>query len=126
MHRGVASGAPASALAQVSAVGRMTDVNLPGSDPSALHLRMAFQAQVRVVFDQQLPVNRAVRIMTHRAAFSQRFMLENKRPRLFAMTFGAVFIEARHRESSPRFENVAAVWVVALNTIHPSLDHRMA
>jgi hypothetical protein len=126
VHRGVAAGTPASSLAQIGRVRGVADVNLTSGGPGCLCLRMAPQAQVGIACDQQLAVNGAVRIVTHRTAFAQRFVLEDKRPRLFAMTSGTVFVEPRHRKTARGFNNVAAMRVVALNAIHPALDHGMA
>jgi hypothetical protein len=49
-------------------------------------------------------------------------MLKHKRPRLFAVTLRAILVQPRHRETSGGLENIAAVRVVALDTIHPAFD----
>ncbi len=64
-------------------------------------------------------------IVTNGAALAHRFMLENKRAGLFAMTRRATFIQSRHRQAAGGFENVAAVRIMALRTIDPVLDNGM-
>src|SRR5882724_6102646 len=63
--------------------------------------------------------------MTDGAAFAQGFMFEHKRPRLFAMTLGAAFIEPRHGQAIGWLEDVAPVRDMALNTIHAALNDRL-
>ena len=41
------------------------------------------------------------------------------------MTFGALLIEAGHREAAARFRDLVAVRIVALNAIHAAFDHGM-
>ena len=84
-----------------------------------LHLGMAFQAKVVIPFDQQLLIDRAMRVMTSRAAFAHRFVFECERPGLVAMALGAGLIELGHRQSARRFLDVAPVRVVAIDTVHP-------
>ena len=123
MSRGVAAGGPARALAQQQRMVHVSDINL--SNRPMLHLSMAFEAEVRIGFDQQLAIHRAVRVMAHGAAFSHRFVLENKWPGLLAVTLGAVLVKPRHGQAAGWFENVAAVRIVALDAIHASFDNRM-
>jgi hypothetical protein len=60
-------------------------------------------------------------------------MLEHKWPRLLPMTLSAVLVKARHGQATGRsatgatggFENVASVRIVALHTIHLTLDYGM-
>lgn len=66
-----------------------------------------------------------MRIVTDCAAFAHRFMLENKWSRLFAMTLRATLVQPGHCQSAGRFEDVAAVGVVALNAIHPAFNEGM-
>ena len=54
---------------------------------------MAFKAKIRVVLDQQLAIDRSMRVMTDRAAFAQGFMLEDKRARLLAMALRATLVQ---------------------------------
>src|SRR5437660_11944347 len=77
-------------------------------DPSrrALHLRMTFQAEIGITLHQQLPIDRAVRLMTYDAALAQRLMLEYERPRLLAVTLAAALVLLSHRQTAPGFENI--------------------
>lgn len=52
-------------------------------------------------------------------------MLKDKRPGLFPMTIGAPFVQARHRQSSGRLQNVQPMWIVALPTVHLALRDRV-
>ena len=74
-----------------------------------------------------------MRVVTHRATLAQRFMLENKWPRLLSMTLRAGLVQSRHRQSGRQtawrgargLENVSPVRIVALNAIHVAFDHGM-
>lgn len=103
----------------------VADVNVSGGDIRALNLRMAPQAKIRVALDEHFLVDRAVWIMANDAAFAQRRMFKDERSCLVAMTLRAAFILPRHRQSSRRSENVAAVRVVALHAVHVAFDDRM-
>jgi hypothetical protein len=94
-------------------------------DDRILVLRMASQAKVRVALDKHFAVDRAVRVVTRGATLAHGFVLEHNRARLFTMTLGAAFVAPRHRQSAGGFENVVAMRVVALNTIHFALNHGM-
>jgi hypothetical protein len=123
MHRRVATGGPACPLAQQQRVIGVSNENLPGR--LVLYLRVAFQAEVRIALGEHLPIYRTMRLMTGRATLPQRFMLEHKRPGLLAMATAAIFIQARHRRPTGRFENVPAMRIVTLHTIHPPFEHGM-
>jgi len=123
VHRCVAARAPASALLQQHRVRNVADKNLAAR--LVLNLRVAFKAKIRVALQEQLAVNRTMRIMADGATLPQRFVFEYKRPRLLAMALGTRFIEPRHGEAARRLENVPSVRVVALNAIHPAFDDRM-
>ena len=86
---------------------------------------MAFEAEIWIALDQQLPVDRAVRVVTDGATLPQRLVLENDRAGLLAMTPGAGFVLPCHRKSAGPFENVAAVRIVTLHTVHPFFQDRM-
>ena len=90
-----------------------------------LHLRMAFQAEIIVPFDEQLGVDRAVRLMTGYATFAQGFVFVQHRLALFPVAGGARLVQSRHRQRARRFQNVTPMWIVALHAIHLPLDHRM-
>src|SRR5437762_2298746 len=98
VHRRVTSSAPTASAAQEIGVRLIADVNLPcgGHD-----LRMALEAKIVVPLDEHLVRDRAVRLMTNRAAFPQGLVPINELARLFAMTFGAGLIDARHANRSP-------------------------
>ena len=85
MNRRVTSGAPARALSQKRSVIRVADVNLLAPHAQPLHLGVALQAEVRIVFDQHLPVDRTVRIVADGASLAHRLVLENKRSALLAV-----------------------------------------
>ena len=123
MHRGMTARAPAGPLAQKLGVGDKAYINLAAG--SMLDLRMAPQTQVRIARDQQFAIHRAVRVMTHRAALPQRFMLENDRAGLFPMTPRAALIEPRHGQAAAGLEYIGAVGIMTLDAIHPTLQHRM-
>ena len=96
-----------------------------------LVLRMASQAKVRVALDKHFAVDRAMWVVTRGTTLAHGFVLEHSwmlkcdRARLLAMTLGAAFVAPRHRQSAGGFENVVAMRVVALNTIHFALNHGM-
>ena len=46
----MASGGPAGSLSQQGGMRNFADVNLTARDATALHLRVAFQAKIRVIF----------------------------------------------------------------------------
>ena len=94
-------------------------------DDRILVLRMASQAKVRVAIVEHFAVDRAMWVVTRGATLAHGFVLEHNRARLLAMTLGAAFVEPRHRQSAGRFENVVAMRVVALNTIHFAFNHGM-
>ena len=121
VHGSVAGRSPAGTALHVQRMILVADEH--ASIP--LHLRMASQAQVVVCLREHLFVNGTMRLMTRGAAFTQGLVLENKTPRLFAMTIRALLIEARHGEAAFGFHNVRPVRVVALHTVHLAFAHRM-
>lgn len=122
MHGGVAAGAPASALAHKGGVINLADEQAAGR---ALRLRVAFEAEVGVALDEQFVVNRAVRVVTHDAAFTHGLVLENKRPRLIAMAGGTGLVQLRHCQSAGGFHDVVPMRVVALDAVHLAFDDGM-
>ena len=124
MHRRVTTRRPATALAQEPGVLDFANVN-PAPAARGLRLGMAFEAEICITLGEQLAVDRTVRLMADDAAFAQGFVLEGKRPRLLLMTPGAGFIHPGHRQGALGFENVSAVRIVALDTVHALLDHWM-
>src|SRR5262245_28168448 len=105
----MAASTPASALAQKKRVGSTANVNLAWRDARALDLRVALEAEVGVALDEHLAIDRAVRIVANGAALTQRLMLEDKGPGLFAMALRAVFIEPGHGQPAGGFEDIGAV-----------------
>ena len=66
-----------------------------------------------------------MRVVANIASLAQGFMLENKRPGLLTVALGARFVASRHGQSTGGFEDVRAVRIMALNTIHVALGHRV-
>jgi hypothetical protein len=117
---------PAGPVRQKTCVIDLPDENVsrpararPGS------LRMAFQAEIRVTLNKQLGVDRSMGIMANSATFTQRLVLEHKRPRLLAMALRASLIQPRHRQSARRLHDVHPMRIMALDTIHFALEDRM-
>lgn len=100
------------------------DKNLSGRT-RLRRLRVTTQTKIRIRLRQHLAVDRAMGIMARGTPFAHRFMLEHERTRLFPMALRAALIQLRHREPTGRLENVSAMRVVALHTIHPAFDDRM-
>ena len=90
-----------------------------------LDLGVAFEAEVRVALDQQLAVNRTVRVVANRAPFTQRLVLKDEGTGLLAVALRAILVQPRHRQAARRLENVTPMRVVALHAIHAPLDDRM-
>jgi hypothetical protein len=86
---------------------------------------MAFEAKIVVALDEELPIYRTMRAMANRATFAHCFVLENKRPALFAMTLRARFVKPRHRKPARPLHYVMAMRVMAVDAIHVSFDHGM-
>jgi hypothetical protein len=59
------------------------------------------------------------------AAFPVGLVFEDERPGLFAMAGAALFVEAGHAKAAGRFEDFAAVRVVALDAVHLPFEHRV-
>ena len=102
-----------------------TDDNRPAASRRVRHLRVTFQAEVGVAFDEHFRINRTVRRMTNGAAFAKRVMFEHNGLRLLAMALRAILVQPGHRQSAARFHDVAAVRVVALDTVHPAFQDGM-
>src|ERR1051325_10007818 len=114
----MAAGRPARAAFDVSGMRNFADVEIARGHSRPLALQVAFQAKVVVAFDEELPIDRAVREMATGAALATRFMFENKRAALFAMTLRASLVESRHRKSAGRLHDVMAVRIVAIHAVH--------
>ena len=130
VHGGVAAGTPAGATADQRGMRNISDENFAGS---GVDLRVAFEAKVHVALNEHFVGNGAVRVVADDAALAERFVFVDEGAGLLAMTFGAGLIHAgeaglgTHTESRVMggFEDVRAVWVVALNAIHSMLENRM-
>jgi hypothetical protein len=103
----------------------IADVDLSGGRSRTLDLCMTAQTEIGIALREQFSIQRSVRAVTDSATFAQRFVLENHGPGLFAMTLRAAFVPMGHRQSAPGFEDVAAMRIVALHTIHPPFEDRM-
>jgi hypothetical protein len=101
------------------------DIQLAGLHGNALHLCVASEAKIRIALVEQLRIDGPMRCMAHGAAFTQRGVLEDCRPRLLPMAGRAGLVGTGHRESAGGFENIRAVRVVALSTAHVVLKEGM-
>jgi len=101
------------------------DINVSRRNIGALRLRVATQAKIRVVFDEEHAVNGPVRIMASGATFPQCLVLKNERARLRLVTLRAAFVLASHGQSARALEHVAAMRIVAVHAIHVALDDRV-
>jgi hypothetical protein len=119
---GVAAGSPAAALRQERPVWHHADINFP---IHVLGLCMATQTEIRVGLVQQFAIRRAMRVVANIASLTQSFVLKHEWTGLFPVALGAGFIATRHGQSARRFEDVRPMRIVALNTIHVSLRHRV-
>lgn len=96
-----------------------------GPGTGALHLRMAFEAEIHIALDEHFCIHGAVRVMANRATFPERGVLEDERPRLFPVALRAAFVQARHGQAARGFHDVHAVGIVALDAVHFAFDDRM-
>lgn len=103
----------------------VADIDLPAGHARSLYLGMAPETKIHIPLGEKFGINRAVRVVAGGAALPQCGMLENKRAGLFAVAGGAPFVEARHGQAPARFEDIAAVRVVALGAIHLVFKQRM-
>ena len=124
MNRSVAPSGPAGAVTCECGVIFIANKKTSGRG-RALHLRMAAQTEIRVANGQHLRVDRAMRVMTTCATFTEGRVLKNEGQRLLSMTLRAVFIKPRHGESAGGLHDVHAVGIMALNAIHFSLNDRV-
>ena len=121
----MAAGGPARAAFDVGSVGNFTDVEIAGRDGRALNLQVALEAKIVVALDEELVVDRPVRLVAGGASFAQGFVFENERATLFAMTLRAGFVEARHGEAAGGLHDVVAVRVVTIHAVHLAFDDWM-
>jgi hypothetical protein len=125
VHRRVTTRRPARSHLKKCRVVGVAYVDMASRNIWALGLRMAPQAKVGVIRDEHLLIDGTVRVMAHRAALPQRFVLENKRARLILVALRTALVLLRHRQAARWFENVTAMRVVAVHATHVAFDDRM-
>jgi hypothetical protein len=125
MDGGVTAGCPASSDSKKRSMVRIADVNMPGGDIWPLCLRMATQAKVGVIVDQQLFVYGTVRVMANGATLPHGLVLKDDGPSLGFVTTRATFILPGHRQAARRLEDVTPVRIMTIHAIHEALNHRM-
>jgi hypothetical protein len=121
----VATRSPAGSHVKKSRVVRVADVNMPAGNGRALHLRVATEAKIGIALDEHFLVDGAVGIVADDAAFTQRVVLEDKRPRLVSMALGAALVLPCHGQTAGGFHNVHAVRVVTLDAVHAAFQDWM-
>lgn len=121
----MAARAPATAEPEFVRVIFPANENLARTDERPLRLRVALEAEIVVAFGEQLGIDRAVRVVTGRAAFPQGFMFEDERFALFPVAGSAGLVHARHGKATRRFQDVRTVRVVTLDAIHPAFEDGM-
>jgi hypothetical protein len=88
-------------------------------------LRVTAQAKVRIAFDEHLLIDRAVRVVAN-VQPSRSASCSKTNGRVCSRWHGAQLSSCRAMASPPcRFENVAAVRIVALHTTHAAFNDRM-
>ena len=90
-----------------------------------LDLGMTFQTEIRVALNQQLRVERTMRLMARRTPLAHRFVLEHERTSLLAVTWRAALVQPGHRQTAGRLANVVAMRVMAIATTQAALEDRM-
>jgi len=125
MHGRMAARAPTTAQPQVVRMIDLADKKTLRAGGRALDLGVTFQAQIIVPLDQHFGVDRTVRGVANRTAFSQRFVFVDYRPALFPMALRATFIQASHGQAARGFHDVHAVRVMAMHAIQFAFDHRV-
>ena len=86
---------------------------------------MAAQTEVGIRLNEQLGVNGTVGVMADGAAFAQGWMFIDVGLGLLLVALGAGFIPPRHRQPAFGLQDIHAVGIVALNTVHFPFQHRM-
>lgn len=122
VNGGMTTGTPARAAAQERGMRNVANENIA---TSGMDLRVAFETKIVVPLHEHLVIDRTVRAVTNRASLPQRFVLVNHHFRLLAMALRAAFILPGKRQAACRFENVRAMRVMALDTIHLPFENRM-
>ena len=104
-------------------MGNIPDIDL--TTPGVLDLRVAPEAKVRIAGDQKRPIDGTMWRVANHATLTHRFMLEDKRPRLLAMTLRAALVQPRHGQTTCRFQNIRTVRIMALHAIHAFFQYGM-
>lgn len=86
---------------------------------------MTAEAEVGVTYEQHFAVERTVRLVADSAAFPHGPVLKNERAGLLTMAGRTCLVVPCHRQSAAWLKDVAAVWVMAVHTIHMAFDDRM-
>lgn len=81
------------------------------------NLRVATKTEIYITSDEHFLIHRSVRLMTRTAAFPQRLVNKNKRSRLVTMALRTRLILPGKGETTRRFENIHAVWIVTANAV---------
>ena len=89
-----------------------------------LLLKVALEAETLVAGDQHSLVDRAVRLVTRRAAFTQRLVLIDKRPELHRVTLAAGLVFRKQRSPSG-LHHWTLVRVVAAPATDLAFEHRV-
>jgi hypothetical protein len=105
-----------------SRVVRAANVKVAAGNSRALHLGVAAEAKIGITFDEHFLVDGAMRTVASGAAFTQRVVLEDKRPGLVWMALGATLVPPRHGQPAGGFQDVHAVRVVALDAVHAAFQ----
>lgn len=116
-----------TARAPARAPGQKRSVILSANDDDTgarLLLEMAFEAKTLVAGDQHSLVDRTVRLVTSRAAFTQRLMLIDKGPELHCVTLAAGLVFRKQRGPAG-LHHRALVGVVTVSATHLALEHGM-
>jgi hypothetical protein len=90
-----------------------------------LNLRMTPQTKIQIPLGQQLGIDRPMRGVADGAPFTQSWVFEDERPSLRAMALAASVVLTCHRQAAGRFEDVAAMRIMALVAAHLFLQQRM-
>ena len=90
-----------------------------------LRLSVASETKVRIPDREHFGIDRAMRAVADGATLAQGGVLKNHRFGLFAVTRGTGLIQASRRQTARRFHDVAAMRVVALDTVHLAFNDRM-
>jgi hypothetical protein len=90
-----------------------------------LNLGMTPQTKIHIPLSQQLGVDRPMRAVADGAPFTQGRMFKHKRPSLRAMALAAGVVLTCHRQAAGRFEDVAAMRIMALVAAHLFLQQWM-